>query len=491
MSGVRHHPHQASIFRGGVVGSVVGNRVLRSPSSNNSTSSGIAVTMRLLIVSLTVVAICIMTLNLFFAYSRLGLYHRGSHEDNSESYFLSEKAQKQPWGQKMLLPTKKQKSELDNTRKYDADKANTDSCDKVESVQDMIKCYPPKLVQQLLISSKRLPSTCWGKSSKHDGTEQSTILLHNWTQIQSCLTFVRANSTIRHIHILGERHSGTKFVQQELQQCFPRSSERKVHRDLRRSKHFFQPLSTFEDYSESLIVAVFRDPLDWTEAMRTKPYHAPFHLHAFHDEKKHSNSHQQSSIESIVPLPWEDFIQRPWTMPRKAIYELVNHTSTGCRYDFSDREIIPCLYNPASKLIPQNRIRGFEPIYEMKRKWNDLDKSTADQAETLHRTNDPFDTVLDLRSDKIVHMLLELPLLLPNLGGFIAVRYEDLLVDGMSPLTNWISQNVVNGVPCHKPPARPQPHLLHSRQDSMPKEFKNWIRSHLNRNTERMLGYVT
>ncbi|KAL7567656.1 hypothetical protein ACA910_012087 [Epithemia clementina (nom. ined.)] len=388
-----------------------------------------------------------------------------------------------------------------------------------------------------------------------------TYLLHNWTQLQSCLTFVRRqrqqeprqsttanhedntkDDTIRTIHILGERHSGTKFVQQELQRCFPRSAQFRVHRDLQRSKHFFQSLEeenddndkAAEDYRHSLIIAVFRDPMDWTEAMRLKPYHAPFHMTGFVEDyqqqpppppkEKGPASHGDLVVQ---PLDWKTFVTRPWTMPREARYDLAlaaanaasdnknknNATvSTQCHYGFGANEIIPCWYNPQSNLVPNQRLRGFAPLYEMTRpylldptsKFRNSRNAPQSFSQSSSPPAPPFDNILQLRADKIRHLALEIPLLLPNLGGYLPLRYEDLLVSGMQHVVDWVAQSLNVPSQCQlssssfaqqqqqsklKQPTGPQPDFLHHRQAQMPMEQKEWIQSHVFVPMEQLLGY--
>jgi len=259
--------------------------------------------------------------------------------------------------------------------------------------------------------------------------------------------------------------------------------------------------------------------------MRLKPYHAPFHMQGFSTtpaaaaagKKKNGEKEQpqQGEEKDIRPLSWQEFCTRPWTMPRRMEYEMKVTTTTRashnrtmrqqCRYDFDSSEVIPCLYNPQSNLVPPNRVRGFEPIYEFSRRSSLLGQppqTANNKGRWLVPPQQPFDSIFELRADKIVHMALELPLLLPNLGGYIAVRYEDILQHGMQPLAEWLSHalsppTTTTGSSGSRPIcARPnaqlaaaQPTLLHHRQAQMPQQYKEWITSHVHPRTERLLGY--
>ena len=73
---------------------------------------------------------------------------------------------------------------------------------------------------------------------------------------------------------------------------------------------------------------------------------------------------------------------------------------TLCREGFPFNEVVPCRYDRTS--IPENRVRGYEPIYELRR----------------DGSGRPFSNILELRSQKIVNMLLQVPLIL-EIGGYL------------------------------------------------------------------------
>ena len=150
------------------------------------------------------------------------------------------------------------------------------ACQSMKSVLDIQTCHPETSVRPL-------------------GPNCSDI--RNWDDVQRCLTgrFTAFHQTslngttndttppppISEIHILGERNSGTKFVTAELQQCFPRGPNLRVHRDFVREKHWFQPINADDDHRHRLIVVVVRDPVEWMAAMRQSPYHSPAHVAGF------------------------------------------------------------------------------------------------------------------------------------------------------------------------------------------------------------------
>jgi hypothetical protein len=329
-----------------------------------------------------------------------------------------------------------------------------ESCRNLKSFHDVQRCYGK--------AARQLPDGC------------TTIETHD--HVQQCLVGrYNRDSGITEIHILGERNSGTKFLVEELQGCFPRSATfKKVHRDFLRSKHFFQPIdrssrNRADTFRSSLIVLIVRDPVDWMAAMLDRPYHSPAHVAEFANNSK------------AVPLPWREFVQKPWTTDRPEWdRELARNETVRdqpvCRQGFRQSEIVPCLaYFPDNPWkIPKALWRGYAPLYEMNR-----------------TSQEPYDHALQMRSDKTVNWLMEVPLVL-DVGGFVLVRYEDLLRNGTSSLIEQVARLV--GVPNpidHEPrcqPQGPQPERIGQR--TIPDDFREWIAQNLDPATESLYGYI-
>jgi len=47
-----------------------------------------------------------------------------------------------------------------------------------------------------------------------------------------------------------------------------------VNNEYTRYKHWFQE-DTLQTKNSAVVVSMFRDPMDWVEAMRWEPHHAP------------------------------------------------------------------------------------------------------------------------------------------------------------------------------------------------------------------------
>jgi len=333
------------------------------------------------------------------------------------------------------------------------------ACQRMKSVDDIRTCYPDTV-----------------RSLGRDNCDG----IESWEDVQRCLVgrFIHdaSNSTITQINIVGERNSGTKFVTNELQKCFPRTDNFRVRRGFLREKHWFQPVNREpEDYSTQLIVVVIREPFEWMASMLQSPYHSPEHV-AGYDEKG-----------NVIPLPWRDFVSRPLITTRASrdrgilLDPVLSRNNTICRHGFTPKQIIPCQSDPTEFTpkwkIPKEKYRGFHPIYEQRQ-----------------TDGTPFDHFLQLRSDKIVNWVLQLPMLL-NIGGMVVVRYEDLLALGTEFLVQQIADILAdsdngNGnkqAMCKTAP--PQPERIGRRK--VPQDFRKWIDENIDVATERLVGYRT
>jgi hypothetical protein len=270
----------------------------------------------------------------------------------------------------------------------------------------------------------------------------------------------------------------------------------KIHRDFHRHKHFFQPLYAGgpDQYRHRIVIALFRDPVEWVAAMREAPYHSPHHVAGYETKEKtgsidngsegNANSPVAADAIKVIPLPWQEFVRRPWTTDRTAAdleilrnATMIRETLRGetCLYRYSVLDATPCLFDNGTDrypAIPDPLLRGYVPLYELRR----------DQSQR------PFDHVLELRAEKIVNFLIEIPLVYKHLGGYVAARYEDLLRNGTRPLLEEVARIMgMKELPSDCTPTGPQPERLGRR--SIPEDFRRWIVQHVDRDLERLLGY--
>ncbi|CAB9530446.1 expressed unknown protein [Seminavis robusta] len=311
-------------------------------------------------------------------------------------------------------------------------------------------CYPDATLHFGQQTHNNPPS-----SSSCDQYPQDQPL--TWSFVQECLAgrHTSTNNKISQIHVIGERNSGTKWLQQELAQCFPKSVARS-HRDFLRSKHFFQP-PVRGMLSESLVIAIVRSPDEWLAAMREKPYHMPFHMNGY-----------DSITNKVIPLDWDEFTKRQtWTMPLP--HQEFPPKEGSCVQGFSFTEVSPCLFNDTS-IVPRNKWRGHMPVYELQRDGSGI----------------PFSHLLDLRAEKILNFVLEVPLLMA-LGGFLAVRYEDLVKHGTQGFLEQVAHLLDLQLPSSCKPQPPRPERLGRR--TIPSKVRMWMEERLVLETEQLLGY--
>ena len=331
----------------------------------------------------------------------------------------------------------------------------TQSCKVYYSYDDIVRCVPPE-------RRKPMVGSCVNRS------------IETWKDVQECINGpmqpkpVAETSALR-VHLIGERNSGTKWMVDEMKRCFPRDKYGLViQRDLwSRNKHFFQTVRGRYSFQQShIVIAAFREPTEWVAAMIEKPYHMSEHMKGFDD----------SGVP--IPLPWEEFVRKPWTMKNrsKTDYKLMAERKKypnkflPCRTGMEFHEVIPCRFDPGT--VPQHLVRTQNPVYELKRGGSN---------------DEPYGSILELRSDKIVNFLLEVPLL-QDLGGYLAVRFEDLLRNGTATFLQQVGEMI--GIPQLPPECQPQgprPEMIGRRK--IPDGLRQWVEDHLVLSTERLLGY--
>jgi hypothetical protein len=188
--------------------------------------------------------------------------------------------------------------------------------------------------------------------------------------------------------IVGERHSGTSWIQARVQECFPHST---VKTALARPGYFFQysenddssddddndttkstpnkrPKKSKHRYQnqDTIVIHVTLNIYDWLEQMRLSPEYSPNHA------GRHDEGH-------MVPLLWKDFLSKPWTLdtgrPERDL-PFKNSTGNVCQLGFTYDQVISCVENPLAGPFDN-------PIYELK------------------EDGTPYGSIIDLRAAKI------------------------------------------------------------------------------------------
>lgn len=219
-----------------------------------------------------------------------------------------------------------------------------------------------------------------------------------------------------------------------------------VERHLTRYKHWFQDSSAMQHRQrhDTLVVAQFRDPYDWLEAMRDHPHHSPEHLY----------------------LDWPDFLSKPWTMKRIGRDLEISNSTARCQQDFSYNEIVSCSREPlpidSYESIHMSR---HQPFYELKQ----------------DGSGEPFENIMEMRAAKIRNFLDTKEY--PKVVDAWPVQYEYLLARGTKRMLDKISK--VTGVPYKCDPYPTQ----HRKQRTLSKQFVEYVNEHMDWTAEELIGY--
>ena len=242
-------------------------------------------------------------------------------------------------------------------------------------------------------------------------------------------------------------------------------------RDYTRSKHWFQIRPEYvrgndrgnyhpvKPHNRVILVTTHRDPVDWVAAMIDKPYHMLNHVAGF-DPK----------TGEPIPMDWQSFVRTPWSYPRsdQDLEAIRQNKAAGtiCSYDLMFSQVTPCLTNKTIMPYPTVKYHGQNPVYELNH----------------DGSMEPYKHILELRRDKIKHFVHEI--FDWDIGGYLAVRYEDLLRDGTLGLVHAVADLVgvdKSRITCK--PQQPRRGLLHHRD--IPDGLRKWVDENLDYETER------
>jgi len=169
---------------------------------------------------------------------------------------------------------------------------------------------------------------------------------------------------LKHIRVIGERHSGVDGVTALLARSFPNVT---VGSGFVRGKYWFQEERLLDgiDLENVLVVVVLRNPYDWIALMQRSPINAPAHR-LRHD--------------------WRKFVSKPWTIQTSITDNKLSQTvGAKCQAKFLAGEVKPCRQRRTT-LRSDWRTRSSEPLYEM------------------HPvTHKPIANILELRKQKLIN----------------------------------------------------------------------------------------
>jgi hypothetical protein len=212
-------------------------------------------------------------------------------------------------------------------------------------------------------------------------------------------------------------------------------------------------------WNDTFLIVSVRDPYDWMESMRQQPHHYPNHVQYLGEG---------SDWPHRTVLPWKDFAERELALPDKPAHD---GEERRCCYGYTYGTLSPCAcefhYKPPALGYASFDNLGDSldnPIYEQK------------------PDGTPYKTLLELRAAKI-HNFLDLPKKW-DFGAFVAVRYEDLIVDGTISFIRDIAKQL--GVKQQCKPKAPKKSTLHYPLDE---EWMRWITDHADWEAEARMGF--
>ena len=216
-----------------------------------------------------------------------------------------------------------------------------------------------------------------------------------------------------------------------------------------RFKHWFQFDDARVRNGSAVVIAMFRDPYDWVEAMRERPHHAHNH----------------------IGMEWKEFVTKPWVGPRgpadhvklqksKNIRQPIEYA--GCLAGYKFDEVIPC---SSEDSIHDEGYSNY--MYEL-------------MHDGSHRA---YGSIIDLRREKILNFLQ-----VPKFHGvraFFPERYEALNLRGTSDFLKKLEE--VTGLSAKCEPFEGTGLVKHKEVDP---EYTRWMNKFVDWNVEGMVGYV-
>lgn len=198
-------------------------------------------------------------------------------------------------------------------------------------------------------------------------------------------------------------------------------------------KHLFQEENLIKvPENSAVVVAMFRDPYMWVEAMRILPYHAHSHVDLPQFLAKEQKKWQ--------PLGWKEFVSKPWT----------------------------------GKMDLGNKQGMATNFYEL-------------QHDGSGRA---YSSIIDLRRDKIINHLS-----VSNFVGtraFLPMRYEDLYANGTSALLRSIEEASGLKANCSAIIGKGNRQLRTipiTNHTSLSDEFIDWMNEFVDWEVESRIGY--
>lgn len=218
-----------------------------------------------------------------------------------------------------------------------------------------------------------------------------------------------------------------------------------------------------------------------------------------HDQPNHmfQDPYEKVNFSRFVEkerIDWKTFVTRPWTMPRPdRDLDYLNSTINICQYDFSFNEVNPCSLDPE---VVEKRLRKgtLKAIATSKRVGNSFTDIHAQPQKAgagvrtpcyeLRRdgSGKPYDSILDMRSDKILNHLSVKEY--DWVVDFLPVPFESVVEKGPWPLLRKVEDIVGVKAQCSN---LPSPNRL--TKEFLPKDMIQYVNENIDWETEALVGY--
>ena len=240
-----------------------------------------------------------------------------------------------------------------------------------------------------------------------------------------------------------------------------------------RYKHWFQEEDLLKVPDKSaVVVAMFRDPYNWVEAMRVEPHHAHDHLRWYEPRK-----HLENSWTTIArPLEWKEFVTQPWIGQRGSTDKNISETRGGiasaeCLDVYSFYDAAPCSGNDAQFIMGLGEYK-----YEYQHDGSERG----------------YSSIIDLRREKILNHLS-----VANFRGtraFFPFRFEDLNENGTGALIKSVEDATGMKAKCNAtlgkaPRRRRLSEKLITKHRELSKDLIRWMSRYVDWEVEGKIGY--
>ena len=252
----------------------------------------------------------------------------------------------------------------------------------------------------------------------------------------------------------------------------------------KRFKYWFQEEDlTNVPENSAVVVAMFRNPYDWVEAMRIEPLHAIEHLRWYQpgvngsidinigiNDDRAYGSDGSGEYYSARPFKWKEFVTKPWIGRRGTKDIVISRTNRGmnsakCMDSYSFYDAVPCSVDDSSTVDGLGEYK-----YEYKR----------------DRSERGFSSIIDLRREKILNHLSVSDF--RGTRAFLSFRFEDMNDNGMVALIKSLEE--ATGMKARCTPALDFLAQQNTTDlEELPEDYIEWMDRFVDWDVESRIGY--